>query len=477
MRIPARMFRRETQSGSSRAGTSRHTWISLAHPAKFMVLVWTANLLLFKYGPVKYLDDVGLATWAWMAAAIALFCASTQLGISLKIRPFELTAPPRIQRALVITAILGLVGILLLSVDKIYFSGLDYSQDMATLRFERDVQAFSGIEVNRTPLLFIGYPIFSFSYCAIVLFVLFAERLRGSAVVLGQISILSPVLYGYLYASRGNLLLLFYLLGGALIVRRMCGLTGIAKCHNLRLTLTLFLAAFIIYSNYTWEDRRLFSNISRYYDFVQIVGPNWRIEPKPWVGDAVERNVLSDATAMNMLSYSHYYVHSFISLDKIRLNQDRLSPNLGFFEIGLLSPLARVFSPGAEPVQRMTEELRVSDLLGYFVSAWGALFLDFGFAGTMLAIILWGAASSFFYRQVLRQPGVGSQLAMSGVIASILVSPMNSPVGMSNSLLILLAMVAGARLARASPAAQIREVVSSPVVGRIGATPRRVISS
>lgn len=423
---------------ASRKPTLRSRFLNgLAEPVRLILIVWLLHAALFLFGPNEYTRSIAPATWLWTAAGLSMFILGHAIAARLPVQPPLLDVPAeRVSRVILWTGLIGLTGILMLATDKILYSGLDYSKNMAALRFERDAQVYLGVDVNRSPLLYLAYPTFSLAYASLLLFILDAERIKGRYAVVGQLSILSPVLYAYLYGSRGNLLLLLYLLAGALAVRRLRGKYAIPRVHGVRWKLVAFVLAFLAYSNFTWQDRRAYSSADMYDRFGTLTS-SWGMRPRPWMDELVANEWISGETAMNISSSAHYYGHSFVSLDRIREYSEELRPFGGFFQIGILSPISRLVAPEWEHVDDMRQQLRSADLLGFYVTALGASYLDFGLIGAALVLSLWGMLCGWCYRMAAVSGSLGAQLFLCAVVCSILISPMNSPVGMSNSFLIL----------------------------------------
>jgi oligosaccharide repeat unit polymerase len=413
----------------------------LGTPPVFMVLVWLLDSAIYAASPIEYFRVPTAMTWGVIAGGIGLYSLSSMLIIAVPPRPVRNADRITIDRVILFTGLIGLGGILFLTVDKVFLSGLDYSQGLTAIKYLRDEQVSQGIEINRSPLLYIGYVTFSAAYVATALFLLKAESVGRWAAIVGQVSVLSPVIYALLYGGRAPILLLCTLIAGTGLVRGMAGLPPLAHARGLRIKSLVLLAAFLAYVNFTWQDRREFSRFGDYENFLSVAEQAWDLQPSPWLDGAVRHGEIDPDLAMDSVSTLLYITHSVGALDKIVEHQQIFSPFLGAFQIGVISPFLRVFFPESDLLERMHLQLVDSDLFGWFVTAWGALYLDFGLWGAVAAVVLWGGLTGHAYRGFARNRDDGSALLLTFWLSSIMVSPWNSPIGMANSVLILAALV------------------------------------
>lgn len=415
---------------------------AMAQPTRLMLLTWILFALVFTFGPLDYFRDIKIHTWLAIAFSIVLFISGIFSATMVPIpKSTAVISPSRVNTAIMVTASVGIVGILLLAYDKVLLSGLDYTQGLAAVRFQRDIEVAGGIEVPRSGFLYLGYAVFSFGYCAVILFLLNAEMVRGLPAAAAQIAVASPIIYSLLYGGRAPMLLLVLLAGGAGLVRTLVRKPLLPRAHWIRPKLIALFLGLLLYNNYTWEERRQISSIEGYSGYLKVASKYWSLAPKVWVNEAVLDGRLPAQATMNILSNTLYLTHSVVTLDKMIEHRSLFSPYLGAYQIGIVSPIMRVFFPGARIVDRMTEDLQESGTFGWFPSAWGAWFMDLGAFGAMVAIFIWGLLSGLAYRLVRRRSGSGAQLLLSFALASVLVSPLNAPFGLSNSFLIFCAMV------------------------------------
>jgi hypothetical protein len=128
--------------------------------------------------------------------------------------------------------------------------------------------------------------------------------------------------------------------------------------------------------------------------------------------------------------------------DRIWQARQDLPPLWGVYEIGVLSPLIRVFFPHSTILWDMNEQLKATEVYGFFPSSWGAAFLDFGEIGGALYVFFWGLIGGWAYYTCRRANLVLPPTLLSWVLSSVLLSPLQGPLGMANSALVLVSVFA-----------------------------------
>jgi hypothetical protein len=96
-----------------------------------LVLVWVAAILSYLLGPVAYHDEVRAETWLFVMACLLAFAAGAALGRWPRV-PFDRDQIPehyyrRVDTAVILLATIGVLGALALIVERLFFSGIDYS--------------------------------------------------------------------------------------------------------------------------------------------------------------------------------------------------------------------------------------------------------------------------------------------------------------------------------------------------------------
>ena len=101
-------------------------------------------LVLYAVGPIHYNEAPQLTTWFFVLASVSAFAIGGLLATSrgrvgrvVSAGFAEAVTRRRIDRVVLIAAILGLFGAACIALDKLLLSGLDFSQGIAAIRFER----------------------------------------------------------------------------------------------------------------------------------------------------------------------------------------------------------------------------------------------------------------------------------------------------------------------------------------------------
>ncbi len=167
----------------------------------------------------------------------------------------------------------------------------------------------------------------------------------------------------------------------------------------------------------------------------------WNVKPRGYVRSAIESSHLSARTAMIGLSTYFYLTHGVRTMD-LRLARPRwIHATLGTYQVGVLSPLLRVFFPGSQQLVTLHDEQKSAQIFGFFPSVWGAAFIDFGFVGAIVYILIWGGVAGWSAAGSKRSDLTTPLLLLIFVLASILLSPVQGPLGIANSALVLSSMV------------------------------------
>src|SRR5207244_245259 len=89
----------------------------------------------------------------------------------------------------------------------------------------------------------------------------------------------------------------------------------------------------------------------------------------------------------------------------------------------------------------MSTQLKAADIHGFFPTVWAAAYIDFGAVGAILYIWIWGFAAGWSAFGT-RHSGLSMPpLLLTFIIASILLSPVQGPLGIANSAMVLVSLV------------------------------------
>jgi hypothetical protein len=467
----------------------------VSSPAILITLIWCAALLSVAVGPIDYPGQPSLVVLTVVGLSVALFLFGYGGGKFLFIRYFsrQTGMPPlsrrMLNRIVIAVSLFGIVGIALVAFDRTMLSGVSNSSYTELLRCAPGLVDI--VSIRRTPLLYGGYAMFSFGFVSVMLFLLKGEEITGWAAALAQLSVVSPVVYALLYSGRMPILLVLVLIAAAMVVRLAQGLPPLPRGHYLIIKTVAGVVLFAIYSNAIWMSRQNFctqmsplitelqqrevssADASKPAEASEKITPTelnkrieearaarppeqkpsaadtafaggleaWNVKPRGYVTSAVESGILSARSAMIGLTTYFYLTHGLRTIDTLWHAREMLTPKWGVYEVGVLSPLLQIFFPNNQRVDAMEAELRAAMAYGFFPTAWGAAFVDFGLVGTIIYILIWGVVAGWSAAGSKHSDLMTPLLLLVFVLASILLSVVQGPLGVANSALVLASLI------------------------------------
>ena len=474
---------------------------ALASPAILIVVVWCAMLALVAAGPIDYPRQPSLAVLATVGIGVLLFLFGYRGGRLLFdswfARQRELPAPSarELNRVVLVSALVGIVGIGLVALDRMILSGVNNSGYATLLRCAPEL--VETIAIRRTALLYLGYVMFSFGFVSVILFLLHGEIVRGWAAALAQVSIICPVGYALLYSGRMPILFIVVLVIAAMLVRVSQGRPPLPPGQYLLLKTIVGIGLFAVYTSSTWSSRESFcvqvaplvkelqqenqlreaasaeaspenrpkpaeamtaTDLSKRLSDTTAVQPPapqttsadaalammkeaWNVKPRGYVTSALDAGYLSPGGVMSGLRSYFYLTHGVRTIDLAWHAREGFSRHWGLYEVGVLSPILRVFVPDNQQLAAMETEQRASGIYGFYPTVWLAAFIDFGFVGAIIYILIWGFVAGWSAAAAKRSSLITPRLVLVFVLVSILLSPIQGPLGIANSALVLISML------------------------------------
>jgi oligosaccharide repeat unit polymerase len=419
-----------------------------------LVLVWAAAVLIYLLGPVRYHDQVRAETWLFVIACVLAFAAGALAGRWPRV-PFDQDQIPeqyyrRVETAVILLAAIGVLGAVSLIVERLFFSGIDYSAGFTAARVARAEEIAAGMAdvVRRTPLLYFGYLAFPFAVPAYLLYVLAAERLGRISTVMAHLSLFAPISYAIIYGARSPLAVLLGLVVGATLVRYALGKPVVPAQWLGRLFIGGAVVALVIYSGYIFAQRRALSNLDDSFGALEDRFETiYAATITPAIGDAVDEGRVAPSTAVNLAMTYFYFTHEIPMLDRT-LRAERFGPYLGQYQFYLPAAAVWRLLPELSSERRMITEAQAANTYGWFSSAWGSMYLDFGVAGALFMIAVCGWISEQAFERVRRRGSLGAQLALCYAFCGIIASPVLSIFTISVSTLFLVAIIGAIYLVR-----------------------------
>jgi oligosaccharide repeat unit polymerase len=451
----------KTLLGASPQKTIRRFALAIARtPFRLLIAAWGAVLGLYFFGPLTFYNEPSQATWAFIALSTAAFGAGSVVPRFQPVKARQPLGPEPSPRQIELIARnmawLGIFGFVCIAIDKLFLSGLDYSQGISALRVsqDNDVIMGRGVETSRTPLLYIGYLTFAFGIAAYLLYFLRAEWISRRTKLLCHVTIASPVGFALLYGGRSPIVLVITLAAGAAVVRGLAGRAHVLPQRRLgRLLVGVMLLAMLGYNSYIFAERRLYTGVQTFEQFLQRFEYIYQARPSPVALWLVDSAYAPPESVMTLLNTSFYLTHEFGALDQTLEYEGALGPYFGQYQFYLPAAMLERVVPSLSMVGLIREQGQHSGTYGWFSTAWGAMYLDFGWTGALCWSFLCGWMSAAIYKRALEEHSLAAELLMCYVVAGILISPNLSVFTVSISLPILAALSLAAFLVRAAPVA------------------------
>ena len=418
---------------------------TFANPSRLMVATTAIGTLVYVAGPVRYHHTVDVRTWMFVASCVFAFCMGAGNG-TFGPRP---TGPRRtvsaatVDRVIRRAAIIGMIGVAILAFDRIVLSGLDYSRGVTALRFERNAQTLSdAIAPGRSSMLAnLGTLLAPFTIPAYLLYVFRPDDVRRRTRVIVHVAVLGPFVQAWLYGGRSSLALLLAYVGGAMAIRRVGG----EKAFPGRLALRVFMIVAVcgvgFYVSYIFKQRDALAQRSSYDQILTQVEAGYDARTATLLRNLPSSGRVGKAVAGDLLYVSYYFTHELPTLDRNLNHTSTLGPYYGRYQLYLPSLLVGRLIPKASADARITHETIAAGTIGWFSTAWGAMFLDFGLVGGVVATFLCGLLVRGVYRRALRDDDLAGKLLLAFVIAGIAVAPIVSIFTVSSALPTLLALL------------------------------------
>jgi hypothetical protein len=427
-----------------------------------LLVVWAFATALLAFGPIHYKDPPHLSTWLFVGGCVGLFCVGAWLGLARFGRVPERTARAvsdahRVELIVRATAVVGLLGAGFIAVDKVLLSGLDFSQGVTAVRFLREEAVAGGtaVALPRSPLLYLGYLTFSFSVASYLLYLLKGEGLRLSTAWFAFASLASPFAYSYLYGGRSPLFLVLGMACGAIVVRLLSRQTPLPRGKTAPLLFATFVALIFVYSTWILSERFVATGANDYptlqsrfetsYD--ATISPPGVCSPSflP-ASTTANTRAFCEQGLMHATLYTYYFSHELPMLDRTLAAEPPLGPYYGAYQFYLASAFVERVLPSVSADAIMIPQLKAANVYGWFSSAWGGMYLDFGVVGALPGVLLCGWLSGRVYRSALVDGTPGGRLLMCYGVAGIIATPILSIFTISISLPILASLAITAAL-------------------------------
>jgi oligosaccharide repeat unit polymerase len=260
-----------------------------------------------------------------------------------------------------------------------------------------------------------------------------------------HLAVLSPVGVAFLYGGRSPIVFVCALVVGAMIVRSLKGERALPYSRRGVAVILLVACAVVLYIHYIFTERLLTQGVTRYEDLVRRFEAVYNATPSPVIEEWLMPYV-SPAVLMTLLNTHLYFTHEFFVLDLTLTYDGKIGPYFGHYQFYLLSAFIERFVPSLSFAEPIRSEAQAAGVFGWFSTAWGGMYLDFGYVGGLVATFVCGYVSASVFRDAVRRHRLAAELIACYVAGGILISPILSPFTVSISLPILTSILGSAWL-------------------------------
>jgi hypothetical protein len=417
-------------------------------PIRVMLLTWLAFLLVLWLGPLRLVAEVDAQAWWLVIACTVAFCVGSLLASAAPAPAaaphavLDNVEPERLQRVVLVFAVLGLAGGLAVLFDKMVLSGIDFSLGFTVTRVLRDSANSGTTTYSSSPLFFLGLLVNSLSIVAAGICILRPERLPLRLLGLSGLSLLGPFLVTLVYGARTGVVLIGGYVLSCVIARNLCvGYRG-KYLRVAALVALLAVIGVVAFNNFVLADRR--AALGAFDDLADVgyTEAEGRVfEAKPWLADLYADNPDLRQTVLDLATTEAYSFRGMVGLQRMVYGEyGAFGPYYGLYSVGGLGLLLDRVTGGFALYRDMNDELIDAGISALYFTIWGCLHSDFGLVGTLVVAVVWGAGSQLIWRRVMAAGHVRDQLVFAMAFLAVVMTPLAPPVGYLNVNLLLLCL-------------------------------------
>ena len=142
------------------------------------------------------------------------------------------------------------------------------------------------------------------------------------------------------------------------------------------------------------------------------------------------------SVTQSIMSTIFYFTQSLSVIERI-LAMSESPVLLGGYHIDIAAAAMRAFPASADFLSEGYSDLLDANVYGFFTSAWGALFIDFGLFGAAFGAMLWGWLAGRSFREARSDADGRATVMYVFWMYSILISLVSPPLGVANSAMTL----------------------------------------
>lgn len=428
-----------------------------SNPTRAMVVSWVLWLILFMFSPFYYTVLPSPTIVVFILVCIACFAIGDfsvkqsiivqkiKLENTEKTKNQSLKLNKRLNRFIFACSILGILGAFLFVVTKLFLSGLDFSQGISGARIERANDVLSGFSGNTPVTTYIGLLLFPLGTVAFLVSLLEGNNLKRKNLLFAKLAVVSPVSVTLVTGGRGGILQLIIMFFSVYLIRfysnrkqKFASLTqsGIykrIKSVNFKWLFLVLVIFFCFYTFYIFDTRREIVQATDFYTSLDRWESYYGIFPAKFLERMVSNHVLDSNFLLNAMQTVFYLTSGPSVFTKLVLSNATVGPFYGQYQVALLASFFRKFYPSFSVSDKIHAELSQAGTLGLIPSSWGMMYADFGWIGTLCEAFILGCICRYIYFSALSKQRLGDKLVLAFVITSIVLNPIVSPLGFTDS--------------------------------------------
>lgn len=274
---------------------------------------------------------------------------------------------------------MSLIGIVLMSYDRIVIRGIDYSQGSRMARYQWGASSVSG-----TIFGIMGNLLVPFSYVALFCGYYYFEYLKSCKRIFAVfVGVAVPTVHAYLNGGRSNLLILVCFIGAIAIIRMTTEKKIIPDFKLKKVAVLLLIAVLGFYI------------LSVFYQSITLGGVSLKeyvsILVKSLAGEYVNE---SDNSLVNNMIMVFSYLYHGQWMTGLIINT-AVETRYGFYSLAIVNSIMSKVGINLN-IQHNTELIA-----GCFLNVPGTLFYDFGWVGFLLGPIVLGFLLAFVSKSIL----------------------------------------------------------------------------